>query len=271
MLDATIGDEKMPEVPMYDSLAEDYDRFTHWTNRLNFEIPLLERLIKGEGKAGAPRILDAACGTGMHVIALAQLGYDCAGADLSPRMIERAKSNAATAGMNIEFRVAGFGQLQKTFPDQLFDVLLCLGNSLPHVLTLQELDETVTDFARCLRPGGLLILQSRNFDSVMSSLNRWMPAEAFSDAEHEWLFQRFYDFEADGLIRFNMITLKRRRGADWQAKVTSTMLYPQTEQVVLAALTRSGFTSITSLGGMSGEAFDPQSSPNLVVTARRGS
>lgn len=259
----------MTEVPMYDSLAEDYDRFTNWTNRLNFEIPLLDKLIRETGTGAAPHVLDAACGTGMHVIALARLGYRCAGADLSRKMIEQAGTNAKAAGMNIDFKVAGFGQLSQSFAGQPFDSLLCLGNSLPHVLTLPALEETLLDFARCLRPGGLLILHSRNFDAVMGSRNRWMPTEAFSDQEHEWLFERFYDFEPDGLIRFNMITLKRPHGADWRAQVTSTTLYPQTEEVVQRALIKSGFNSITSMGSMAGEDFNPHSSPNLVITARK--
>ena len=154
------------------------------------------------------KVLDAACGTGMHVIALAQAGYAAAGADLSTGMIERAIANAATAGVQADFQVAGFGELAGRFTG--YDALLCLGNSLPHVLSSRELAKTLTDFTACLRPGGLLLVQQRNFDAVLAQQARWMKSERAGQAgDREWLFVRFYDFDPDGLITFNIITLAR--------------------------------------------------------------
>jgi SAM-dependent methyltransferase len=254
---------------MYDSLAEDYDRFTNWSNRLGFELPFLEKQIRQVSPSTMPKVLDAACGTGMHAIALARSGFDCAGADLSPKMIKKAQANAQAAGVKVNFKVAGFGTLHQHFAEPPFDALLCLGNSLPHVTTTQELEQTLADFKTCLRPQGVLLLQNRNFDAVLASKDRWMPREAYRDDRHEWLFERFYDFEPDGLIRFNMVTLKRERGSDWQAKVTSSMLSPQTEERMRNALAQAGFSTIVSLGSLSGEAFSSQVSPNLVITARK--
>ncbi len=254
---------------MYDSLAKDYDRFNNWTNRLQAELPFIEESIRQVTAVTPPKVLDAACGTGMHAIALSRLGFACSGADISPAMIEHARENAREANQNVDFRVAGFQELRKTFEPQSFDALLCLGNSLPHVLSLDELLETLTNFAGCLRHAGLLLLQSRNFDAVMAKKERFMNPEPYSDAESEWLFQRFYDFESNGLIRFNMVSLKRKHSAEWQAEVASTMLYPLTEAVVRASLEKTGFTQIRSLGNMAGDPFDPGTSGNLVITARR--
>ena len=253
---------------MYDSLAEDYDRFTNWNNRLSFELPFIQQELQQISPSTSARVLDAACGTGMHAIALARQGFNCAGADLSRRMIEEAVQNAENAGVNIDFKVAGFGELQQRFTPRKFDALLCLGNSLPHVLTTQELQQTLVDFARCLRPGGLLLIQNRNFDAILERKERWMPPEPYGDQTGEWLFQRFYDFEPDGLIRFNMVTLKRRLGSDWTAQVTSTMLFPQTESFLRHALADAGFIDLHSMGSMQGDPFNPQTSGNLVITAR---
>ena len=253
---------------MYDSLAEDYDRFTNWTSRLNFELPFIQKQVLNLSPSASARVLDAACGTGMHAIALARQGFDCAGADFSRRMIEEAVQNAEKAGVKINFKVAGFGELQQSFDPLKFDALLCLGNSLPHVLTPQKLQQTLVDFAHCLRPGGLLLIQNRNFDAVLERKERWMPPEPYSDQTREWLFQRFYDFEPDGLIRFNMVTLKRELGSDWTSQVSSTMLFPQTEPLLRSALADAGFVDVCSMGSMQGDTFDPQTSGNLVITAR---
>ena len=68
----------------YDNFSPDYDRFVSWSGRLAIEMPFLEQKLR---ETGARRVLDAACGTGMHAIALAQVGFETAGADLSAGMI----------------------------------------------------------------------------------------------------------------------------------------------------------------------------------------
>ena len=56
---------------MYDDFSVDYDRFVAWSGRLAVEMPFIERELE---KVGARLVLDAACGTGMHTIALAERG-----------------------------------------------------------------------------------------------------------------------------------------------------------------------------------------------------
>ncbi len=82
---------------MYNSLSSDYDRFVNWSSRLAFELPFIESQLAYLPKSpGQPlRILDAATGTGMHVLELAHRGYIADGADLSQGMIEQARRNAA--------------------------------------------------------------------------------------------------------------------------------------------------------------------------------
>lgn len=252
---------------MYKSLAGNYDQFVNWQNRLAFEIPFLVEQLIPQRSDRPLRVLDAACGTGMHVIELARRGFDCAGADLVPEMITQARLNAANAGVNIRFEAAGFGQLAHTFTTGSFDALLCLGNSLPHVLTTKALAESLADFSACLRPGGRVFIQNRNFNAVLARRDRWMEPQAAAEGNNEWLFQRFYDFEPDGLIRFNIVTLKRSGHGDWRSEVSSTFLYPQTQAEIESALRTAGFYSIHSFGSMQGEPFDPLSSGNLIISA----
>ncbi len=253
---------------MYDSLSKDYDYFVNWPERLTYEMPFITAQIRSAaGEGQSVKVLDAACGTGMHVIALAQDGYAAAGADLSTGMIEQAVANAASVGVRADFQVAGFGELAGRFSD--YQALLCLGNSLPHVLSSSALAKTLTDFAACLRPGGLLLVQQRNFDAVLAEHARWMKSErAARDGEREWLFVRFYDFDPDGLITFNIITLARVGKSDWQQKVDSTRLNPIRRDELVAALEAAGYEQIVSYGSMSGEPFDLRKSGNLVVSAR---
>lgn len=255
------------EVPLYDALSDDYDRFVNWEKRLPYEMPFIERTLR---EADARRVIDIACGTGMHAIELARRGYKVVGADPSAPMIERARENASDAGVEARFLVAGFGELaEKLALSGQFDAALCLGNSLPHALGAGDLDDALADFAAVLRPGGLLLIQSRNFDAVLARRERFMGPEVHREGDREWLFVRFYDFNPDGTITFNMVVLRRVAEGKWSQQVEATELRPLTCSELSASLTAAGFTDIVSYGDMQGAPFDPNRSPNLVVTARQ--
>jgi glycine/sarcosine N-methyltransferase len=253
----------------YDSFADDYDHFVNWPDRLAFELPFLEATLKRAPHApGAkPAVLDAACGTGQHALALAERGYPAVGADLSAGMIARARQNAAQQGLEVRFEAAGFGELAQTFGRKSFEAVLCLGNSLPHVLDEAGLAAALRDFAAVLRPGGLLLLQNRNFDQVLEQKARWMEPQAAQAGQTEWLFVRFYDFLADGTIDFNIIRLRQEAGGAWQQQVTRTRLRPLTQAELGEWLTRAGFEQVEWYGGLDGSGFEIAKSGNLVVVA----
>jgi len=252
---------------MYDAFSKDYDRFVNWPVRLSYELPFIETLLQAVGGSEA-HILDAACGTGQHVIALEQRGYQAEGADLSASMIALAHQNAIHAGVTTRFEAVGFGGLARVFGRGTLDALLCLGNSLPHLLTPADLDEGLADFAACLRPGGLLVIQNRNFDSVMTRRERWMEPQSSREEDAEWIFLRFYDYDADDLITFNILTLHRTGNESWKQQVNTTCLRPILSDDLTERLKLAGFSEFTSYGSLGGEAFDPQTSGNLVLAAR---
>jgi len=250
---------------MYDDFSADYDRFVDWPVRLAAELPFIEEQLQ---MVEARRVLDAACGTGMHVIALAERGYEVVGADASVGMVERGRVNAAAMGSNVRYHVAGFGELNARAGSG-YDAVLCLGNSLPHLLTVEDLTAALSDFAACLRPGGLLLIQNRNFDAVLAHRERWMGPQAHGEGETEWLFLRFYDYEPDGRLTFNLITLRREGIGAWNQRVTATRLWPLRKEELIVAVARAGLAGIACFGDTSGASFDPFGSPNLIITARR--
>jgi glycine/sarcosine N-methyltransferase len=252
-------------VPLYDTFSARYDYFVNWEQRLRHEMPFIERQL---GILGARRVLDVACGTGRHSVALAQAGYDVTGTDLSAGMIEQARKNAALADRQARFVVAGFSQLRESV-DGEFDALLCLGNSLPHVLTRDALRATVADFTAVLRRGGLVLMQSRNFDAVMANGNRWIGPQSYADDNQEWLFVRFYDFRPDGTLTFNVLSLQRESGGAWSQEAEATTLRPWLHEEVLQAIADAGFAGCVCYGNMGGAPFDAASSDDLVLLAHR--
>jgi len=256
------------EREMYDDLSIDYDRFVDWERRLLSEMSFLVQQLQ---TVEARRVLDAACGTGMHAIALARRGYAVSGTDVSQGMIDRARVNAAQANVDVQFCRAGFGELDEALePTARLDAVLCLGNSLPHVQTADGLETALSDFAAFLRPGGLLLIQNRNFNAVLAAQDRWMEPQSHREGDAEWLFVRFYDFAASGCLTFNMVRLERHGDGAWTQRVTSAKLWPQTREELVEAMEGAGFETIACFGDLKGAQFDAAGSPNLVLRAFSG-
>jgi hypothetical protein len=123
--------------------------------------------------------------------------------------------------------------------------------------------------ANCLNPGGTLLFQNRNFDAVLARKERWIQPQGRCEGNKEWVFLRFYDFDHDGLLTFNIMRLVREDQGNWQQRISSTRLYPLKRDVLTGLLEDSGFSDIACYGSMTGEDFLPGSSDNLVVVARK--
>ena len=103
------------------------------------------------------RVLDAACGTGMHAVALAKEGMRVSGADISARDDPKSGTERAhrACGCRI-LKTPVLAALRDAFADSPsfpFDALICLGNSLPHLLTPAQLLQVAERYGCLPAPG----------------------------------------------------------------------------------------------------------------------
>jgi len=248
------------QVPLYDRFSEDYDVMVDWEGRLQREEPFFQEIFQREG---VRRVLDVGCATGGHVLHFAARGLEAVGADPSGAMIRRAESSAAGKS-GVRFVQAGFGELAERVGAD-FDVVTCLGNTLPHALTRHELDNALLDMSAVLRPGGLLVIQLLNYDRILAEQRRFLGISSGARNGVEQLFFRFYDF--DGLrLTFNVAVFKKGEGG-WSFNVDSTQLRAIRQEELAEALALAGFDEPQWYGGLDRSAFDPASSGDLVVVA----
>jgi glycine/sarcosine N-methyltransferase len=250
------------EVPLYDSFSDTYDIMVSWRDRLERESPFFERALE---TGGARRVLDLACGTGMHAIHFAQMGCDVVGADPSLPMIQKARMHAVSGGVaNVDFIQAGFGELRNAVQG-MFDVVTCLGNSLPHVRGLEDLRSALYDVAAVLKVGGLFIVQQLNYDRIMSEGRRFLGVSAGTDGSDEMLFFRFYDLGSLPLT-FNVVRFRKHQST-WDYRVDSTDLFPIRKIDLDTLLPQAGFDELLYQGDYQGAAFDAGTSSDLIFTA----
>ncbi len=123
------------------------------------------RKLLGDSPGPFERSLEIGAGTGYFSLNLAQAGVIRAATctDISPGMLETLEANAQMLGIDVETAACDAAELP--FEDESFD--LVLGHAVLH--HLPALERSFAEFARVLRPGGVLFFAgepSRHGDRI---------------------------------------------------------------------------------------------------------
>lgn len=114
-------------------------------------------------------VLDIGTGPGFFAILLSLAGHRVTGIDMSPRMLETARENAAAYDISPEFQVMNAQEL--TFEDNSFDLIV--NRNVTWTLTAPE--KAYREWKRVLRPGGRLLIFDAN----------WMMVEFVKESREE--------------------------------------------------------------------------------------
>lgn len=144
------------------ALVDRWDDLIDWDRRERSEQGFFAKLLTA---AKAHRVLDVAAGTGYHSVSLARHGFDVTAVDGSPEMVARTRRNAARHGLTFPVVEADWRTLRRHL-DGRYDAVVCLGSSFPHLFHEADRRAVLAEFREALNPGGILIVDHRNFDSI---------------------------------------------------------------------------------------------------------
>jgi len=249
----------MPVEDFYDNISGFYDDMTNFKARLDRERQIMELWIKRYHFKSA---LDAACGSGLHTILLNQLGVATIGVDISPKMIKRAQENAVRLGLKPTFVQSALQNIDEKL-EQKFDVVLFLGNSIPHIHSKDDVSAIFNGFGSLSLSGGKLVVQLLNYDRILRQKERIVSINRNQNQE----YIRFYDF-LHGIIRFNVLQI------DWdfipcKYIIEYTELYPYTKEDLVKIIQEAGYKINNLFGSMNFDPFDKINSKDLVVLAEK--
>jgi glycine/sarcosine N-methyltransferase len=120
------------------------------------------------------RVLDCACGIGADAVALSRSGYNVVASDGSASMVAEARRRSRQLGLEINITQSRWQELSERVPGA-FDLILCLGNAMVHAGIRSNMLSSLEGIKKVLSPGGILVVDSRNWELLYDSRPRIMP------------------------------------------------------------------------------------------------
>jgi glycine/sarcosine N-methyltransferase len=235
----------------YQSIAEVYNQIfplnpgqVAFTNRA---FPQTEKL----------NLLDIGCGTGSLTLALSRTFNKVVGIDLDEAMLQKAKMVAGD-NAKVVFSRLDMLDIQTRFDPVTFDGILCFGNTLVHLSSLEQIALFFKKCHRLLAPGGKLLIQIINYDRILDQKINSLPTLETDDIR----FIRNYHYNSDKRhIDFEtVLTIK----ATNQVIRNKVPLFPVRKSEIETALLEAGFSKLNFFGNFKGDVLKSDSIPMVI-------
>lgn len=201
-------------------------------------------------------ILDIGCSTGSLAQSLATDGYYIHAIDKDPTMIRLARCNHAHE--HTHYATMDMMAIDQYFPDNHFDRILCLGNTLVHLPDEQALLRFLKKTKSLLKSNGEFRLQMIHYDMIMEKESLGLPTIKTPSLE----FTRRYNKRSDGRIDFNT-TLKLQ--TEERILENSIPLIPLRKASLERLLKEAGFKEIETFGGFDKSPLTEDSIPYVCI------
>lgn len=257
-----MSDKKHKGDEFYDQLAPLYHLKVDWQARRRKEFPLFDHLFGG---ATVTSVCDLGCGDGGHAGEVIERGAKYIGIDSSSRMIKMAKEQyrSTTAA---QFIKGDMLDLPHKY-DGKFDLVLMLGNTLPHLHTAAELNMLIEGVARILKADGRFVVQTVNPDPIKTQDVFFLPPKL---VENRALFVPLYVKRA-GYRDFFMTIYSIEQNQLRDRQVLKTRLkFWQAKQIATAAA-KHKLSLIETFGDAGLSPYLSESSENMILILRKSS
>lgn len=218
------------------------------------------------GLSAGTRVLDVPCGYGRHSVELARRGYRVVGVDVNDVHLRRAQQAAAWAFENGSGNSAprllkgDMRDLLSTLPEAQFDAVINMFFSFGF-FGEEENHQTMRSFASVLRRGGHLLLHTDVCPEMILQGHKYRLDETRNmRGGGQLVIHEEFDPRSH---RLNGTWTLRHPDREIRMTPYSVRLYSLDELRAMAV--ESGFREVSFFRGFDGEAFEPNSSEQVMV------
>jgi ubiquinone/menaquinone biosynthesis C-methylase UbiE len=147
------------------------------------------------------RVLDVPCGHGRISNLLAARGLEVTGVDASALFLDKARHDASTAGVSVQYESGDMRQLPVEGP---FDSVVCWYTSFGY-FDDEDNRRVLSEFRRVLRPGGRLLIETMHRDGFVRSFTPSPFASIEQVGEDMTLDRTTFDPEFGGIHTERMV------------------------------------------------------------------
>ncbi len=189
------------------------------------------------------------------------MGCKVTGIDLDEQMINLAR--AKVRDQKCRFEVGDMRHVREVCAEDEYDLVLCIGNSLAHLINKQDIIRLLGDCLAILKQGGKLIVQIVNFDRFLRNRIKNLPEIVRDKVGITFIRQYEYSAGPHNLINF-VSELKIQRGNKEESLINSIPLLPLKSRELKSMVEGAGFREIDLFGDFS-EADYSSGSPATVI------
>ena len=178
---------------------------------------------------------------------MAALGYAVTASDLSAGAVRRLRDEAVARGLAIDARVADMRDAWSAH-GRTFDVVLCADNSLPHLLTDDDILRALRGFLRCTAPGGVCLVSIRDYDATDWRTARIHPHGVHQADGERWVLFQMWE-PRPPLYETTMYVMEYRAGAEIRTRSMRATYYALPLPRLVELMRQAGFTEVRQMDG----------------------
>ncbi|MDT9690278.1 class I SAM-dependent methyltransferase [Streptomyces sp. P9(2023)] len=184
---------------------------------------LLRELGVAPRPGGAAAAVDLGCGPGPQTLALVGLGFDRVTAvDTSAALLGELAEHAARGGLTEAVRTVESdirGCLPRLTEPGSVSAVVCMGDTLPHLSSREDVRTLIADAAGALGEGGSLVVTFRDLTRELSGAGRFIPVRGTDDR----ILTCFLEYVDEDTVLVHDL-LHTRRDGEWHLTAGS---YPK--------------------------------------------
>lgn len=221
--------------------ADMWGDLVNWKNRRLEQDGFLAPTLK---KHGCRKVLDAASGDGIDALYLIENGFEVTTNEHDIAFRKIAIKNACKLGIELEPDSFDWRELTSNYGKNIFDAVVCIGNSIVCLPYKNEIPNALTNFYSVLNKDGILIIDERNYQKVIDNreaalIGALQPSGKFLYTGTDKVIARFSEVTCERVIH-EYTHLKTGKKAYYQ-------VYPLKNCELEEMLYKVGFSIVTKL------------------------